>query len=170
MDIRPATPNDSLAISALIRSMVHRFTLHPEGIGAEDFLKTISPQGIEGCITAPNFLYLAGFIEGELAGVMAIRDNDHLYHLFVAPLFQRRGIAKALWNFARSQAIQRGNPGEFTVNSTPFAVPVYESFGFAATGHRVEAMGIAFVPMKLSAPLHPLAVPECAQGTPDLPI
>ena len=150
MNIRPATPNDSLTISALIRSVAHYFTLHPEGIGAEEFLKTISPEGINSYITAPNFHYLVGFIGDELAGVVAIRDNNHLYHLFVSPQFQRMGIAKELWRVAMDESLQRGNPGEFTVNSTPFAVPIYESFGFEITGQKVETMGIAFVPMKLS--------------------
>jgi hypothetical protein len=42
-----------------------------------------------------------------------------------------------------------GNHRGFTVNSTPYAMPVYERFGFKATGPRVETRGIAFVPMEL---------------------
>jgi ribosomal protein S18 acetylase RimI-like enzyme len=150
MNIRSANPDDSLSISLLIQSVAHYFTLHQEGIGAEDFLKTISPEAIEGYIKAPNFLYLAGFIDGELAGVVAIRDNRHLYHLFIAPKFQRKSLAKKLWHEAMAESIERGNPGTFTVNSTPFAVPVYESFGFEVTGPKRETKGIAFVPMTFS--------------------
>lgn len=46
-------------------------------------------------------------------------------------------------------AVCEANPGYFTVNSTPYAQPVYERFGFVATGPRVETKGIAFVPMHL---------------------
>ncbi len=150
MNIRAATANDAEAISALIRSVAHFFTLRPDGAGAEDFLKTISPDAIEGYINAPHFRCHVGFISDQLAGVVAIRDNKHLYHLFVVPPFQRRGFAKQLWEFAKAEAISLGNPGAFTVNSTPYAVPVYASFGFIQIGARVEANGIAFVPMKLA--------------------
>jgi ribosomal protein S18 acetylase RimI-like enzyme len=151
MNIRPASPNDAHAISRLIQSVAHFFTLDPKGAGAEDFLRSISPGAIESYVNAPNFTYLAGFMDGELAGVVAVRDHSHLYHLFIAPKFQRQGLAKELWLEVMADSIQRGNPGEFTVNSTPIAVPVYESFGFAVSGPKIETMGIAFVPMRFIA-------------------
>jgi GNAT superfamily N-acetyltransferase len=150
MNIRSATPQDAGDISTLILGVAHYFTLNPDGVGAEDFLKTISRDSIEGYINAPNINYLAGFIDDTLVGVVAIRDNKHLHHLFVSPLFQRRGISRKLWNHAVEMAIQLGNPGEFTVNSTPYAAPVYASFGFEAVGRKIETSGIAFIPMKLS--------------------
>jgi hypothetical protein len=56
MEIRRATPEDAEAISALIKSVAHYFTLHPQGLGAEAFLQSIEPEAIRGYITAPNFL------------------------------------------------------------------------------------------------------------------
>lgn len=148
MVIRPATTNDAEAISALISGVAHYFTLHPQGLGAEAFLKTIEPSAISGYITAENIMYQVAFVDNELTGVIAIRDHHHLLHLFVAPTFQRQGIAERLWLFAKEQAIEAGNRDGFTVNSTPYAVPVYERFGFKATGPKVETHGIAYVPMK----------------------
>lgn len=150
MNIRPASLQDASAISKLILSVAHYFTLNSDGTGAEGFLKTISKEAIEGYIDDSNFRYLAGFVDENLAGVVAIRDNKHLYHLFVSPKFQRRGFARELWSTAMEEAIQLGSRGEFTVNSTPFAAPVYTSFGFEVVGQRVETKGIAFIPMKLS--------------------
>lgn len=149
MKIRPATTNDSIAISSLIFSVAHYFTLHPQGVGAEEFFKTIQPSSIANYIADNKFLYFAAFIENELAGVVAMRDNKHLFHLFVAPKFQRLGIAKRLWIFIKDVAIRAGNNRGFTVNSTEYALPIYERFGFKASGHKVEANGITFVPMKL---------------------
>ena len=57
MEIRRATPEDAEAISTLIKSVAHYFTLHPQGLGAEAFLQSIEPEAIQGYITAPNFLY-----------------------------------------------------------------------------------------------------------------
>lgn len=147
--IRPATTDDAQAISDLIFSLAHYFTLHPKGEGAEGFFKSISPSAIKVYIEADNFMYFGGFVGSKLAGIVAIRDKTHLFHLFVAKEFQGQGIARKLWNCARNSAIQTGNVEGFTVNSTPYALPVYEGFGFHATGPKVETQGIAFVPMKM---------------------
>lgn len=147
MQIRLAIEDDAESISALIQGVAHCFTLSPDGVGAEAFLESIRPPAVASYIKAANFIYFAGFADGRLAGVVAVRDLSHLYHLFVATEFRKRGIARTLWNHAKHAAMLAGSTRIFTVNSTPNAVPVYERFGFRATGPRVEANGIAFVPM-----------------------
>lgn len=149
MQIRRATPADAAAISALILSVSRFFTVHPDGEGAEEFLAKVSPEAIGGYLASPRYAYRVAEEEGALAGVVAIRDNAHLYHLFVAPAFHGRGLSRRLWDAAREAALRAGNPGEFTVNSSLYAVPVYQRFGFRPTGPRVEELGIAFLPMKL---------------------
>lgn len=152
MHIERARPEDAEAIGSLIRGLGRAFLLDPSGQGAEGFLHSLGTEAVAGCISAPSFAYFKGLLDGELAGVVAVRDAGHLYHLFVAERFQGRGLARALWMHARAGAQAAGNPGHFTVNSTPAAVPVYERFGFRATGPRVETKGIAYVPMRLQAP------------------
>jgi GNAT superfamily N-acetyltransferase len=149
LHIERATPADAEAISRLIHGLSRAFTVAPSGQGAEGFLRSISAGALGGYIAAPNFAYFKGLLDGERAGVVAVRDAGHLYHLFVDQRFQGRGIARALWAHARTCVEAAGNPGRFTVNSTPVAVPVYERFGFRATGPRVEMNGIAYVPMRL---------------------
>jgi GNAT superfamily N-acetyltransferase len=149
MRIRPATIGDAAGISALILGVSRFFTLHPDGEGAEAFLATVSPEAIGGYLASPAYAYMVAEEEGAPAGVVAKRDNTHLYHLFVAPAFHGRGLARQLWDAARVAALRAGNPGEFTVNSSIYAIPVYERFGFLPTGPRVEQNGIAFLPMKL---------------------
>jgi GNAT superfamily N-acetyltransferase len=147
LDIIKATVEDAPAISRLISSLVRFFTLRPDGAGAEDFLKTISPDAVAGYLADPRFAYFKAMENGTLAGVVAVRDTSHIYHLFVDESFQRRGLSRQLWNHARV-VVRDASPGYFTVNSTPYAQPVYERFGFVATGPRVETKGIAFVPMR----------------------
>jgi GNAT superfamily N-acetyltransferase len=149
LHIERAVAADAEAISRLIRGLASSFTLDPSGQGADGFMNSISGYALRCNITAPNFVYFKGCAGGTLAGVVAVRDHGHLYHLFVAQDFQGRGWARRLWDFARQQAEVSGNPDFFTVNSTPVAVPVYEKFGFRAVGPRVETMGIAYVPMRL---------------------
>lgn len=147
MEIRLAVPSDAPAISALITRLSKFFTVDATGVGAEGFLASLEPASIEKLISAPNFKYYAGLKNSEIVGVVAIRDNTHLFHLFVAGPWQGNGTGKLLWKHARDAAIAAGNPGRFTVNSTVFGVPVYESFGFKATGQKTETNGIAFIPM-----------------------
>lgn len=149
MHIRPATPADAGAISALIRAVSHFFTVRPDGEGAEEFFAEITPEAMADRLASPDYRYRVAEEDGALAGVVAIRENRHLYHLFVVPSEHRRGLARQLWTTAMNEALDAGNPGEFTVNSSLYAVPVYQRFGFRATGPRMETKGIAFVPMKL---------------------
>ena len=56
-----------------------------------------------------RFNYLAGFVGQTLAGVIAVRDTTHVHHLFVAPEFQRKGLAGKLWARAKADAVSSGN-------------------------------------------------------------
>lgn len=149
MDIRTATPEDAAAISALIKSLMHFFTTDPGGAGTEAFVRVIEPEAITGSITSPEFRCHVARDGKDLLGVVAVRDNTHLNYLFVARHAQGRGLGRRLWEHARREARKAGNPGRFTVNSTVFAVPIYERFGFKASGPLTEKDGIAFVPMTL---------------------
>ena len=149
IDIRPAACDDALAISRLIHSVSHFFTAHPQGEGADAFLDSIRPAAIESYIQSNDFLYLVGWADQDLAGAIAIKDATHVYHLFVAPAYQRQGVARKLWQRASQTAIQSGNRQGFTVNSSLYAVPIYAQFGFKVSGPPVHTKGIAFVPMVL---------------------
>jgi GNAT superfamily N-acetyltransferase len=150
MQIRRAVEADAAQISRLIHELSYLFALSPDGEDADQFFAATSQEAIRGNIIAKNFSCLVAEENNQLVGVAAIRDQRHLFHLFVAPVFQKRGLGRLLWSMVRDIALESGNAGEFTVNSSPNAVPVYERFGFTATGPRIEAYGVAFTPMKLS--------------------
>lgn len=152
MKIQRATIADAPRISALIRELSTPFLVSPSGEGAEPFLAAISESAIQGYVAASNFEYLVAEDQGQLVGVVALRDNSHLYHLFVAVPLQGRGLGGKLWDMVKAKALLLGNPGKFTVNSSLNAVPVYERFGFIASGPVVQANGVVFQPMQLSQP------------------
>lgn len=149
MILRPAVPADAGAMAALIRSHQHLMTLDPEGRGAEAFLQSVSEPAILAHLAAGNYHHLVAEDRGTLAGYIAVRDRCHLFHLFVARAWQGRGLARQLWSLARAHAQAHGNPGWFTVNASLNAQPVYERFGFRQSAPKVEANGVAFVPMRL---------------------
>ena len=149
MQMRPATVGDASRISLLIRSLSGPFFVSPDGEGAELFLQSISESAVQGYVTAENFRYQVAEADDQFIGVVAVRDNSHLFHLFVTPAFQGRGVAHQLWHAAKGQAVRAGNAGRFTVNSSLRAVPVYERFGFVASGPSIAKHGISFQPMLL---------------------
>jgi GNAT superfamily N-acetyltransferase len=68
--------------------------------------------------------------------------------LFVDAAYQRRGIARALWEVALARALQPGHPGVFTVNASNVAVPLYASLGFERTAPTVPDK-VPYNPMRL---------------------
>ncbi|UGQ45139.1 GNAT family N-acetyltransferase [Massilia endophytica] len=148
--IRFATPDDVDAIRALIMDLMPMMTIHPDAQGAEQFLESFGVPAMQRYVSAPNFRYQLAFVEGELAGVAAVRDNSHLFHLFVARRFHGQGLGRVLWKAAYDDALSLGNPGQFTVNSSVYAFDMYRHFGFEPTSGKIEQHGIAYIPMRLA--------------------
>ncbi|WP_010587343.1 GNAT family N-acetyltransferase [Schlesneria paludicola] len=98
---------------------------------------------------AGAYRYFVACDDGEIVGVVATQEDRHLYHLFVAERYHRRGIGRDLWQIARQACITNGNRGHFTVNSSRGSRGVYESFGFVAQPE-VVVNGVPFVPMSLT--------------------
>jgi len=109
-----------------------------------------APEAILEHIANPRCRYLVAVVEGKVAGVLGIRDGRRVLHLFVAESLQRRGIASTLWDRARTELLAAADAVERVVNSSIYAVPVYERFGFEASGPRVVAGGVSYVPMQLT--------------------
>ena len=150
--LRAARSEDAAAISALIGRFTQDVTVNSDGSGAEEYLAAVSEVAEARYLADPRYAFIVACEGADIAGVVAVRDHTHLFHLFVAPEYQRRGIASRLWQQARAAALAAGNDGSFTVNSTLSALPVYEHFGFVRTGPVTEAHGIRFVPMRLAPP------------------
>ena len=149
--LRLANSTDAPAISALICNVAPYLTLHPAGRGVGQFLQGMTAPAIARYIRESGCHYQLGLVESVLAGVIAVSENTHVFHLFVAPAFHHRGVARRLWQAAKSAAIEAGNTQGFTVNSSPYAQPMYERFGFIVTGPTMSEHGIACVPMRLHA-------------------
>jgi GNAT superfamily N-acetyltransferase len=149
LHIREATTTDAVNISRLLVALSEKyiaFEFTPQGV--DSLLTEMSPDAIENFIQS-GYRYHVAELDENLAGVVAVRDNSHLYHLFVAEEYQRKGIARELWQVALGTCLTNGNVGEFTVNSSKFAVPVYEKLGFVVESGPAEKNGVVFIPMNL---------------------
>ena len=73
------------------------------------------------------------------------------YLLFVDSDFHRRGISRELLRRALDICCEnRPDLSEVSVNSSPFAIPVYQKLGFQITGPEQTVNGIRFQPMVLN--------------------
>src|SRR4051812_48211778 len=125
MLIRPLESADIPAAAGVLRRAAATFILHestPEH--AARFLAEHDAAGLRRNLDA-GFTYHAAVVDGVLAGFIGVRGGTHVYHLFVDAPYQRRGIARALWEAARAQALRPGHPGIFTVNASNVSVPFY---------------------------------------------
>lgn len=147
--IRVAGEDDAEAIAALIADACALHVLPdfmPEG--RRHFLDDHGPDAIRQRLSA-DFRYHVAEEAGVLAGVVGVRSGNHLYDLFVAQSRQGLGLGRRLWDRALADALNGGTRERFTVNSSRFAVPVYERFGFVAVAPVQERNGVLFVPMEL---------------------
>lgn len=87
------------------------------------------------------------FADGQLVGVISSRSaGTHIALFFVDGNYHRRGIGKALF-----RTVLENCPAErLTVNSSPYAVPVYRRLGFAETDSEQTVCGLRFTPMAFS--------------------
>ncbi len=129
-----------------------------EAIGLiwETFLKFEAPDySPEGVKSFQKFIenkdiileneFFSAYDNGELKGVIATRnDRKHICCFFVKEQFQRQGIGRKLWEY-----IKNNSPHNIiTVNSSPYAVPVYHKLGFTDTDTEQLKDGIRYTPMK----------------------
>jgi len=149
LQIRPARLEDAASISALILSASGDFCSPVDGRIPAWFVASVSPQSIAGYLVDPAYHYLVAEFGEALAGIIAVHERSYVFHLFVSPDYQRRGVATRLWERAKTEALAAGNTGGFQVRSSLLAVPLYARFGFVITGERAEKNGIAYVPMFL---------------------
>lgn len=84
---------------------------------------------------------------GKILGVIATRDVSHIALMFVDKQFHKKGIARHLFGYVLEEMAHSANVTQITVNSSPYAVKVYERLGFIKTDEQQEKDGILFVPM-----------------------
>ena len=146
--IRLMQPGEETQVCELITQVFDEFIapdFSPEGV--KEFLKYIQPNALRQRSEANHFSLVATLGE-KIVGVIEIRNHNHISLYFVDQKYLGAGIGKALWR--RALAICRREHAELphiSVNSSPYAVPIYEKLGFHQTKAEQVVHGIRFVPM-----------------------
>lgn len=94
-----------------------------------------------------QLVFYAALHNDKITGILAVDDKlNHICLFFVDKDFQNTVIGTALFK----RFLNESTPKVVTVNSSPFAIKVYEKLGFTATGIRQVSDGIVYIPMRYS--------------------
>jgi len=141
---------DILEVSNLVASVFNELVAPEYSLeGVHEFHRYIEPTAFQTRFQTNHFNLIA-LAQAKIVGMIEMRNYNHVSLLFVFQDYQRRGIAKELL----TQAIRicqeyKPQPSEISVNSSSFAVPIYEKLGFYRVGERQVRNGIGFIPMIL---------------------
>ncbi len=126
----------------------------PEAVMALE--ESLSARVMRQRIDAGLRFYVA-WVGSVLAGVAAVRDDSHVFHLFVSTRYQGRGIGRKLWDRMKRDCVRRAGTRVFTLNSSAVAMPMYLHLGFVLDHDpaRHQRTRIIAVPMIYRIDDHP---------------
>ena len=151
MNIRPALLKDAQPIRNLVLSLA-RYYLVDEATELPDwFVDTLNLASFEDRLLSPEFKNYVLEEHSRLVGYVSIRNDEHIYHLFVSEDYQGQGFSRQLWEYARKQS----RAEKFWLRSSLHAVPIYKRFGFTESGDVGVRDGISFQPMHLEHQCEP---------------
>jgi RimJ/RimL family protein N-acetyltransferase/predicted N-acetyltransferase YhbS len=130
INIRPATPADTPALTALATRAKAHWHYPPAQLDAWRDALTITADSLAASPTwvAEGDGRIAGFYQLKMHG-----DSWALEHLWVDPAWMRRGIGRALFAHARDVAVERGAVA-IGIDADPNAEPFYLACGAARIG------------------------------------
>lgn len=155
MNIREVAETDIEAVSAFCISSFSKSvagTLSEEGVST--FSKIAARDAFLKRMKEDN-LILVIECNGEIDGVIELKESRHVAMLFVKPEKQMKGIGRKLL----SSALKCAKSSTVTVNASLSSVPAYKKYGFELKGDIAESAGLVYQPMeiKLNKSIQPTA-------------
>lgn len=147
MHVREMKESDIDTVARLLERLAREYflgTCSPEQ--ASTFVRDNDAAAIRR-LAGEGYVYHVACDGRNTAGFIAVREERHVYHLFVDSAYHRRGLGRMLWEHAKAAAVARGGDGCFTVNASNYAVAMYEALGFARTAPMQTKNGLQFNPM-----------------------
>lgn len=116
--------------------------------GIEEFRKFIDYDSVKEKLKLSEIFLLGCYDGNKLIGIIGYNTKPHINLLFVKKSYHRQGIAKELFSKVLDYCKNTSDTFEVTVNSSPYAHPIYKKLGFADTDTEKNINGIRFFPMK----------------------
>ena len=108
--------------------------------GVDEFFRSIHDEE-----WLNQILMYGAYYKDRLVGVIATRnEGTHIALFFVDGEFHRKGIGRQLFQ----RILEDNKVNSITVNSSPYAVPVYTKLGFETIDSEQEKNGLRFTPMR----------------------
>lgn len=149
IEIRPVRKEDITIINELIYNCFNEFIsgdYSEEGIN--EFLRFINTDNIIKRYDQGSYILVACSNE-KIVGVIELKDFIHISLLFVSKDYHKRGIARELVNKAIEVCVKNYYIKAITVNSSHYAIEIYEKLGFYKIENEKCVNGIKFTPMKI---------------------
>ena len=144
MSITTANMEDAEEISTLVASLSHFYLLNKQGSLPTWFCQTLTMAEFERRLSSDNYLNFAYRVKQNIVGYIAMKNKDHVYHLFVAENYQGRGIARQLWE----HAVNATQMTQYTVRASLYAIDTYKAFGFTISAEAANKDGMGYQPMQ----------------------
>lgn len=137
-EIKKAEMKDALALVWKVFQEFEAPDYSKEGV--DSFYQTLKDENYLSMLRT-----FGAYLDGTLAGVIATRsEGTHIGFFFVDGKYHRQGIGRRLF-----ETVKKLCPtGRMTVNSSPYAVPVYHKLGFTDIKEEQTVDGIRFTPME----------------------
>ena len=145
MSIRVANKNDVPKICTLVKSLSYFYLESDKTELPNWFAETLTSEAFQNRVQSNEYQNFVYEEQGEIVGYLALKNNSHLYHLFVSESYQGKGISRYLWSHALTKCVS----DLYTLRSSLFAVPIYKKFGFKVIGEAGEKDGIGYQAMEL---------------------
>ena len=99
----------------------------------------------EGVQSFKTLEFWGAYDHKELKGVIATNENrKHICCFFVKAQYHNQGIGRKLWEYLQKNSHSK----IITVNSSPYAVPIYRKLGFVDISAEQLSDGMRYTPMK----------------------
>jgi len=118
--------------------------------GIMEFSKFVQADFLSERLANGGYSFVA-LDKNELIGFIEVKNLNHISLLFVKKEYQKMGIAKSLVKLSidRSKELSK-DLNIIEVNSSPYAVKIYEQMGFTPLDVEQVVNGIRFIPMTLT--------------------
>lgn len=138
--IREAILSDSPFLSDLSNSLA--CYLFDESV-PKWFKEELSCESFKQRVLSDEYMHFIYIQDKKIVGFIAIKDKNHLFHLFVDKKYHRQGIATKLWEFVKVKI----DVSNMLVNASLYGIKAYESFGFEISDEEKQYLQLKFQPM-----------------------
>ncbi|MGF1613022.1 MAG: GNAT family N-acetyltransferase [Gammaproteobacteria bacterium] len=145
MIVRQMEETDLEAVSAVcIASFTRSVADSLSEQGITTFTKIAASEAFSERMNGDNVMLVADN-NGEVQGVVELKEGRHVAMLFICPDQQKKGIGKILL----AAALKHARAATVTVSASLPSVPAYKKYGFKCSGDIGESAGLVYQPMEI---------------------